>query len=236
MIYDCGCYDTYLSHSFLNQPTLFTFSSLRTCGLLGTKPNTCEVIKTYSVRGKEKKGRIRELWRVAHLQWNLWFQRLQNPLPLGGMMEVHASAKNAFFWNSYKVPLLGLHVRLPAGTGRFQLFEDWKLMWKPFHLCSRWWLNSSFWDHLGVWTLQIVGQTTCLNWYRFSAVASSMPGKVRWNRPQWHHNNNDWQPIMSFFILNPSGCPPITTRSHHMRTCTYLCWNIWYLSINTITP
>lgn len=98
----------------------------------------------------------------------------------GGMMEVHASGKNAFFWNSYKVPFLGLHVRLPAGTGRFQLFEDWKLMWKPFHLYSRWWLNSSFWDHLGVWTLQIVGQTTGLNWYRFSAVASSMPAKVRW--------------------------------------------------------
>ena len=98
----------------------------------------------------------------------------------GGMMEVHASAENAFFWNSYQVPLLGLHVRLPAGTGRFQLFEDWKLMWKPFHLYSRWWLNSSFWDHLGVWTLQIVGQTTGLNWYRFSAVASSMPAKVRW--------------------------------------------------------
>lgn len=157
-----------------------------------TKPNTCEVIKTYSVRGKEKKGRIRELWRVAHLQWNLWFQRLPKLLPLGdlkiffygGMMEVHASAENAFYWNSYQVPLLGLHVRLPAGTGRFQLFEDCKLklMWKPFHLYSRWWLNSSFWDHLGVWTLQIVVQTTGLNWYRFSAVASSMPGKVRWNR------------------------------------------------------
>lgn len=95
-------------------------------------------------------------------------------------MEVHASAENAFFWNSYQVPLLGLHVRLPAGTGRFQLFEDWKLMWKPFHLYSGWWLNSSFWDHLGVWTLQIVVQTTGLNWYRFSAVASSMPAKVRW--------------------------------------------------------
>ena len=36
----------------------------------------------------------------------------------------HASAINAFSWNSYQVPSLRLHVRSPAGTGRFQLFED----------------------------------------------------------------------------------------------------------------
>ena len=75
---------------------------------------------------------LRELWRVAHLEWNLWFQQLQKPIPVGDlkiffdgcMVQVHASAINAFSWNSYQVPSLRLHVRSPAGTGRFQLFED----------------------------------------------------------------------------------------------------------------
>ena len=79
MIYDCGCYDTYLSHSFFEPTNTFhTFElenmwpswenavafDVSKLGLaLGSlhKVNPCEVIKTYSVRGKEKKGRIREL-------------------------------------------------------------------------------------------------------------------------------------------------------------------------------